>query len=65
LGETEDRIAIKYRSSQSEGCVVALIIFTIFFGFIFGNQYTVPFALGLAAIAAAILHVAKVLQETR
>jgi hypothetical protein len=67
LDETDDRVAITYRSSQCEACVVALIVFTIFFGFIDASQYAVPItlALGLSAIAAAILHLAKVQQETR
>jgi len=59
---------IKYSGNQVEGCVVFLIIFTVIIGFFASNPPAVQFfpltvALGLSAIAAAILHLAKIQQE--
>ncbi|MFW9834995.1 MAG: hypothetical protein ACFFEK_13430 [Candidatus Thorarchaeota archaeon] len=70
MGEIQDRPGPTITGSQSEYCVVALIIFTIVIGFIAAFQSPVQYfslaaALGLSAIATAIFHLAKVLQETQ
>ncbi|MHA2351699.1 MAG: hypothetical protein ACXAC0_05150 [Candidatus Thorarchaeota archaeon] len=53
---------------MSEGCVIIMIIFTVFAGFASIGPYAAQFfplaiALGLSTIAIAILHLAKVLQN--
>jgi len=65
-----DNSQLKDRNYETEGCVIILVVFTILAGFSTVNQSTPQFfalamALGLSAIAAAILHLAKVLQDSK
>lgn len=68
MGTNQDYSQYKDRNSQSEGCVIIMIIFTVFAGFASIEPYAAQFfpltiALGLSTIAIAILHLAKVLQN--
>lgn len=70
LESEEDTVLIYNQGSQTEGCVVIMVVFTIFTGLVAVNGYSTQFfslamALGLSSIAIAILHLAKVLQESR
>jgi hypothetical protein len=48
---------------MSEGCVVFLIIVTMFFGYISSDILSLVMAIGLSAVAASIVHLARVMRS--
>lgn len=73
LGDEQSKAGITYSARESEICVVLMVILIVIVSAsalvseAYSAQLLMEFAIvaGLSAIAIAILHLAKVLQETR